>query len=31
MLRAYLEGDAWFDAPHWSHAATLPGTQRQRG
>lgn len=30
MLRAYLEGDAWFDAPHWSQAASLPGTQRRR-
>ena len=30
MLRAWLEGDAWFDGPQWSHASSLPGMQRQR-
>ncbi len=30
MLRAFMEGDAWFDAPHWSQAASLPGMQRAR-
>jgi 2-hydroxychromene-2-carboxylate isomerase len=29
MLRAYLQGDPWFDA-HWS-AADLPGVQRATG
>jgi 2-hydroxychromene-2-carboxylate isomerase len=24
MLRAYLEGDAWFDGPRWDGASTLP-------
>jgi 2-hydroxychromene-2-carboxylate isomerase len=24
MLRAYLEGDAWFDGPRWNEASTLP-------
>ena len=24
MLRAYLEGDAWFDGPDWDAAARLP-------
>jgi 2-hydroxychromene-2-carboxylate isomerase len=30
MLRAYLEGDAWFDSPAWTAAAALPGHQRPR-
>ena len=30
MLRAYLDGDAWFDGPNWSAAASLPvGTARK--
>jgi 2-hydroxychromene-2-carboxylate isomerase len=30
MLRAYLQGDAWFDGPCWDAAASLPvGTSRQ--
>ncbi|MBI2751052.1 MAG: 2-hydroxychromene-2-carboxylate isomerase [Burkholderiales bacterium] len=30
MLRAYLQGDAWFDDPRWDAAASLPvGTSRQ--
>ena len=24
MLRAYLEGDAWFDSPAWTEAGRLP-------
>jgi hypothetical protein len=24
MLRAYLEGDAWFDSPAWTEAGHLP-------
>ena len=24
MLRAYLEGDAWFEGPQWTDAQTLP-------
>ena len=30
MLRAYLEGDAWFESPAWDAAAGLPGQQRPR-
>jgi len=30
MLRAYLEGDAWFRQGAWEAAATLPGSQRPR-
>ncbi len=30
MLRAYLEGDAWFESPEWNDAAALPGMQRKR-
>jgi 2-hydroxychromene-2-carboxylate isomerase len=30
MLRAYLEGDAWFESPAWRDAAALPGLQRRR-
>ncbi|AMM25236.1 2-hydroxychromene-2-carboxylate isomerase [Variovorax sp. PAMC 28711] len=29
MLRAYLDGDAWFDSPAWSGAAERPGLVRQ--
>ena len=30
MLRAYLEGDAWFDGPQWAGAPNVPvGTARQ--
>lgn len=30
LLRAYLEGDAWFDGPGWNAVATLPvGVSRQ--
>lgn len=29
MLRAYLEGDAWFESPAWRDAAGLPGMQRR--
>ena len=30
MLRAYLDGDAWFDGPKWNAAASLPvGTARK--
>jgi len=29
MLRASLEGDAWFDGPDWSAAATLPAGVRR--
>lgn len=28
MLRAYLQGDPWFDSPDWHAAATLPGAAR---
>ncbi len=32
MLRAYLEGDSWFDGADWNTAASLPtGIQRARG
>ena len=24
MVTAYLDGDAWFDGPAWTAAATLP-------
>jgi hypothetical protein len=24
MLRAYLEGDAWFDGPSWNEAQNVP-------
>ena len=30
MLRAYLEGDAWFESAAWDSAAALPGIQRKR-
>jgi 2-hydroxychromene-2-carboxylate isomerase len=30
MLRAYLQGDAWFQSPAWDAAAGLPGQQRPR-
>ena len=30
MLRAYLEGDAWFSGGDWEAAAQLPGQQRTR-
>ena len=30
MLRAYLEGDAWFTRGDWDAAAALPGQQRAR-
>ena len=30
MLRAYLEGDAWFAGDDWNAAAALPGLQRPR-
>jgi 2-hydroxychromene-2-carboxylate isomerase len=30
MLRAYLEGDAWFDGPAWQAAARLPVTQSRK-
>ena len=30
MLRAYLEGDAWFTRGDWEAAAALPGRQRSR-
>ncbi|ROZ69460.1 2-hydroxychromene-2-carboxylate isomerase [Ramlibacter sp. WS9] len=29
MLRAYLEGDTWFESPAWNDAAALPGMQRR--
>ncbi len=30
LLRAYLQGDAWFNGPHWDAAASLPvGTSRR--
>jgi 2-hydroxychromene-2-carboxylate isomerase len=29
MLRAYLEGDAWFGQGHWNTAAQRPGQQRR--
>jgi 2-hydroxychromene-2-carboxylate isomerase len=28
MLRAYLDGDPWFDGPGWNAAGALPGRQR---
>jgi 2-hydroxychromene-2-carboxylate isomerase len=28
MLRAYLQGDAWFDSPEWATAAQRPGLLR---
>lgn len=31
MLRAYLEGDAWFGGPEWEAVTQLPGVQRARG
>jgi 2-hydroxychromene-2-carboxylate isomerase len=31
MLRAYLEGDAWFEGPAWEAAAHLPVTQARKG
>jgi 2-hydroxychromene-2-carboxylate isomerase len=30
MLRAYLDGDAWFSAGDWDAVAALPGQQRAR-
>lgn len=30
MLRAYLEGDAWFGQGDWDAVAALPGTQRKK-
>lgn len=30
MLRAYLEGDPWFQGSDWDAAARLPGQQRSR-
>ena len=30
MLRAYLEGDAWFSGGDWDAVAQLPGQQRAR-
>ena len=30
MLRACLEGDAWFDSPEWQDAGKRPGLQRAR-
>jgi 2-hydroxychromene-2-carboxylate isomerase len=30
MLRAFLEGDAWFDGPDWDAPARTPGLQRLR-
>lgn len=30
MLRARLEGDAWFDSPEWQDAGKRPGLQRAR-
>lgn len=30
MLRARLEGDAWFDGPDWQGAGARPGVQRAR-
>jgi 2-hydroxychromene-2-carboxylate isomerase len=30
MLRAYLDGDAWFGAGDWDAVAALPGLQRPR-
>ncbi|MBG9389607.1 2-hydroxychromene-2-carboxylate isomerase [Caenimonas aquaedulcis] len=30
MLRAYLQGDAWFGQGHWDAETRLPGTQRAR-
>ena len=31
MLRAYLEGDAWFSGPEWDKAATVPVGIRRSG
>lgn len=31
MLRAYLEGDAWFDSGAWEQAAALPAGQTRTG
>lgn len=31
MLRAYLDGDAWFDGPAWEAAAQLPVLQARKG
>ncbi|VWX57662.1 2-hydroxychromene-2-carboxylate isomerase [Burkholderiales bacterium 8X] len=31
MLRAWLEGDAWFDGGEWDRAAERPGLVRPRG
>ncbi|TFY99508.1 2-hydroxychromene-2-carboxylate isomerase [Ramlibacter rhizophilus] len=28
MLRAFLEGDAWFDSPQWHEAGARPGVRR---
>ena len=30
LLRARLEGDAWFDSPEWQDAGKRPGLQRAR-
>jgi 2-hydroxychromene-2-carboxylate isomerase len=30
MLRAYLQGDAWFDGPDWEQGAALPKTTVRR-
>jgi 2-hydroxychromene-2-carboxylate isomerase len=30
MLRAYLNGDVWFEQAHWDAIQSLPGTQRPR-
>lgn len=30
LLRAWLEGDAWFADPRWMHAGDRPGAQRPR-
>lgn len=30
MLRAYMEGAAWFAQGHWQQSASLPGVQRRR-
>ena len=30
MLRAYLQGDPWFDAGHWDQAAAVPSTTVRR-
>jgi len=31
MLRAYLDGDAWFQGPDWDGAATLPSGLATKG